>query len=516
MASKPHSTFPLRPKGQENGNEDRDRKAHLSLLTGTTGQHELVEAVSTPIFTMPVLKHAETMQDKKSDVYPQYGLLAGKLEVLEKMLPQGPDTKLDPRLFFNIAAPSSTFICGSQGSGKSHTLSCLLENCLLPSKASTLPHPLAGLVFHYDTFISDDGGSPCEAAFLSSNPNIKVRVLCSPTNIATIKVTYSQFKNVQVEPLRIDESNLNTKRMLDMMAVKRGEPLPLYLHSVMRILRAMRMKQQAEHTAFTYKDFKAQIMDARMSPAQIAPLEQRLSTLESFLVEGQTGLAIYRQDRKRSDTKEEMRGNAWAHKPGYLTIVDLSCPCVTPEDACSLFNVCLTIFLEQEMTTGRVVALDEAHKYMNTSAEADVLTSTLLSTIRLQRHLGARIIISTQEPTISPALLDLSSVTIVHRFTSPDWLRALKQHLAAAASDIIDQDEDVSEDGTIIGSKTKKIFQDIVKLRVGEALLFSPSALVDVEWDKHLLKFKRLGTGYLKVKVRSRLTEDGGKSTMAS
>lgn len=69
---------------------------------------------------------------------------------------------------------------------------------------------------------------------------------------------------------------------------------------------------------------------------------------------------------------------------------------------------------------GRVVALDESHKYMTETDEDQVFTESLLSAIRLQRHNGTRIIISTQEPTISPGLLDLCSITIVHRFASPD------------------------------------------------------------------------------------------------
>lgn len=151
-------------------------------------------ASTTLIFTMPVLEHVEKALSKGSgQSFPQYGLLAGLSDVLfrntDNQAPVATPTQ-DPRIFFNIAAPSSTFICGSQGSGKSHTVSCLLENCLLPSYASKLPHPLTGLVFHYDTFISDNGGSPCEAAFLSSNPNIKVRVLCSPTNVRTIQVSH--------------------------------------------------------------------------------------------------------------------------------------------------------------------------------------------------------------------------------------------------------------------------------------------------------------------------------------
>jgi hypothetical protein len=167
---------------------------HLSLLTSTASQHELVEVSTTPLFTMPVLEQAEAEAIASQEplaIFPQYGLLAGMIDAEQenaKCKSQGLASDRDPRIFFNIAAPSSTFICGSQGSGKSHTLSCLLENCLIPSDASKLPRPLTGLVFHYDTFISDVGGSPCEAAFLSSNPKIQVRVLCSPTNIRTIQV----------------------------------------------------------------------------------------------------------------------------------------------------------------------------------------------------------------------------------------------------------------------------------------------------------------------------------------
>lgn len=138
---------------------------------------------------------------------------------------------------------------------------------------------------------------------------------------------------------------------------------------------------------------------------------------------------------------------------------------------------------------------------MNNTSEADNLTATLLSSIRLQRHLGTRVFISTQEPTISPALLDLCSITIVHRFISPDWLQCLRSHLAA-----------LSDDGTNHNQSARAIFAQIVKLRVGEALLFAPSALTGVV-EKELV---RLGTGYLKIKMRARITADGGQSIMAN
>lgn len=182
--------IPIRTKSSES---TRLFTRHLELLKREAGQQELHEATTTPIFTMPVLEHVEKIiSGSSSPLFPQYGLLAGLSDgLIDETEEEGPLSLKcqDPRIFFNIAAPSSTFICGSQGSGKSHTLSCLLENCLFPSDASKLPHPLTGLVFHYDTFISDDGGSPCETAFLSSNPEIKVRVLCSPTNVRTIQAS---------------------------------------------------------------------------------------------------------------------------------------------------------------------------------------------------------------------------------------------------------------------------------------------------------------------------------------
>jgi hypothetical protein len=110
----------------------------------------------------------------------------------------------------------------------------------------------------------------------------------------------------------------------------------------------------------------------------------------------------------------------------------------------------------------------------------------------------------------------------VHRFTSPEWLRSLKEHLAAAASDLTDQKPQLKEIGDnapsdhIKESTAKRIFSDIVKLSVGEALLFSPSAIVGLEkGPEGVTVMERLGTDYLKIRVRKRLTTDGGKSDMA-
>lgn len=182
----------------------------LALFPQRSAHHDLAELQSTPIFTEPVRQRANVLSPTSpAPAFSQYGVLAH----------QGSSTDADADddghglVYYNVAAPSSTFICGSQGSGKSHTLSCLLENCLIASDTAELPRPLTGIVFHYDTFTSDTDGSPCEAAFLSTHPDVRVRVLCAPTNVATVRKTYARFANVEIEELRINETDLNTKRM---------------------------------------------------------------------------------------------------------------------------------------------------------------------------------------------------------------------------------------------------------------------------------------------------------------
>lgn len=531
-ATAPYTTLPEPMKKQT---MDRRRQL-LSRADDDIGG--LDEIRTAPIFTESARLEAErhTLSSAAGDqIYSQYGLLAGDAS----------GATSDELFYYNVAAPSSTFICGSQGSGKSHTLSCLLENSLFPSVANELPRPLTGIVFHYDTFINDSKGSPCEAAYLSSNPAVRVRVLCAPTNIATIRRTYAGLPNVAIEPLSIREQDLTTKRMMDLMAVKKGESMPLYMHVVTRILRELRLRQQQTGGSFDYRAFKEMLAREDLTDSQRVPLTQRLETLESFMAPPQEP-PKYKKKKAFGTPLTKPAGNDWEPQVGRLTILDLSCPCVPPEGACTLFNICLSLFLEQDsQRVGRIVALDEAHKYMTDSGEASALTEQLLATIRLQRHLGARVVISTQEPTVSPRLLDLCSVTVVHRFTSPEWLKALRRHLAGAEETAgmlaraaagagsgsgASSDSGVDDvlDGLVNGVGTlslktpgpamghkqaaASLFAQIVELRVGEALVFSPNAVVGISDGGAA---KKLGSGMLKVRVRNRVTADGGKSIMA-
>lgn len=159
---------------------------------------------------------------------------------------------------------------------------------------------------------------------------------------------------------------------------------------------------------------------------------------------------------------------------------------------------------------------------MTDNPAAEKLTESLLSVIRQQRHLAARVLISTQEPTISPKLLDLCNVIVAHRFTSPEWLSFIKRHLAAVSTE-----EDSRKAGAAsIRKNGVSLLERIVGLNDGEGYLFAPAGIIsnqDFEQESGSASAgdlvaqypKRLGLAYLKIKVRSRLAEDGGASVFA-
>lgn len=127
----------------------------------------------------------------------------------------------------------------SSGSGKSHTVSTILENMLLPKfpPIGSLTKALCGLVLHYG-----EGGTnslPSEAAWLSSSlsshvDGVPVRVYVSRASLQTMKVVYSRFGDkVTVEPLYLQNSELDAAAILSMMAVGSTESAPLYMQIIL-------------------------------------------------------------------------------------------------------------------------------------------------------------------------------------------------------------------------------------------------------------------------------------------
>ena len=155
-----------------------------------------------------------------------------------------------------------------------------------------------------------------------------------------------------------------------------------FSQSVCKILRSLAMKNQ-DAAGLNYREFKQRVSLETFNDAQKAMLNTRLDLLESFMFkENLPGAERISQtkpqfaDSRKGREKERIwqtdqddrrraaigKANIWSFEPGTLTIVDLSCPFVDESAACALFNICLALFLEERQHSGRIVALDEAHK----------------------------------------------------------------------------------------------------------------------------------------------------------
>lgn len=220
----------------------------------TQGNQHTEELRTTPLFSASVHAIVEKNIQNNGDqqnrsprdrIFPQYGLLAADVEVYEEFMGIRRKGQLatypglnDGRIFLNLNTPWSAFICGSQGSGKSHTLSCMLENSLQSSMLGKLPNPLAAIVFHYDRFISHSSSQICEAAYLCSS-GIPVRVLVSPSNFYHMKRAYENLPGLQagarkpeVVRMLLREQNLDIQKMMNLMAVSdKDGPMPLYMEA---------------------------------------------------------------------------------------------------------------------------------------------------------------------------------------------------------------------------------------------------------------------------------------------
>ncbi|RMY54380.1 hypothetical protein D0865_04752 [Hortaea werneckii] len=295
------------------------------------------------------LKVKDTLEKQSSA--PNAGPLLPQVRLLGRSVDDHPPSiAAEEPILYNVNAPNSTFLCGSHGSGKSYTLSCLLENCLMKdARYGLLKTPVAGVVFNYDSDLS--------------NVTAETASLCS-RGIKRLMAFSDEEQNV-----------------------------PLYMEVMMEELRRMAKSQRP----FTVAEFEERKVAKGFKEGQASMLNMRLDLLKSFMNE--------------SHTSQE---GLFKTEPGTLTIVDLTDPFLDASTVCMLFDICLALFKQNRPSSGLVIGLDEAHRYLNKSTAADAFTESLVSTIRMQRHNATRVIIATQEPTISERLLDLCSISIVH------------------------------------------------------------------------------------------------------
>jgi len=391
-------------------------------------------------------------------------------ETFKEMALIGHTSKDAKEIYLNTHIPFCVAAIGVQGAGKSHTLGCFLESCLLSNKSLEnentirLNKPMTVLVLHYDQSTT----SICEATGLLSpnlNSNISIAksnsvVMVSPTFYRQRKKFYGGYCTVR--PLLFRWNTLTADHIKRIMRINTDDN-QLYVASFMTLLR----KYQRQAVVPQFAEFISEIKEICNIKGQSGPLYQRIALLESMVAESEVNQDIVSESMDLSKAvSSEMK----------LIIVDLTDPLLTKDEANGLFQVVTEQFRSTPVEGGKLLALDEAHKFMD-GIKSDGLSEAIVNIARLMRHDGIRLAVSTQSPmALAPELLELVSVAVLHHFHSKNWWDYLCQKLPLHDVD----------------------FTKVLDLAPGNALLFA---------SRH-----NFTSSIINIWLRNRLTADFGTS----
>lgn len=356
---------------------------------------------------------------------------------------------------------------GVQGSGKSYTLGSVLEmTSLSVSGVNRLVSPLASIVFHYSET------SDYEPEFLSmvhANDNegqreaLRQRYGAEAANLNDVVLLVPEeyvderqalYPEVQVRPLAFAADELKIAHWKFLMGAVGNQSG--YIRQIGRIIKVNRAN-------LTLEAVRRGVEDSTLDEHLKRKARERLDLAGDFI-----------------DDSARIKDLA---RPGRLIIVDLRSDDIEKSDALSLFVVLMHLFSEAThdgRSFNKLVVFDEAHKY----ADSGDLVAGLVSSVREMRHKGMSVLVASQDPPSVPSeLIELSTHMVLHRFTSPAWLKHLQKVNAALS-----------------GLNPEKL----ASLRPGEAYVWSGKST-----DEAFVR------GVVKVDCRPRVTRHGGVTRTA-
>ena len=336
---------------------------------------------------------------KNSDS-PQFGILG-------KMNSNGRVIGLD----LNECNTISLF--GVQGAGKSYTIGSITEMVLRQfSKVNLLPAPMASVIFHYSdsmdyapeftsmVYPNDEAGqlAKLKAEYGAEPDSIKDVILLAPeSQVETLK---AEYPDIDVHPIGFDSSELAVRDWMFLLGAMGNDST--YIKELKQIMKACR-------NDMSLVNIRNGVANSNhMSTSQRSLAEQKLDFAEEYITDGNK-LQQYL-------------------KPGRLIIVDLRDEFIEKDEALGLFVVMLNIFSSVMKVDGRAfnkfIVFDEAHKYMNNKE----LVGSITTAIREMRHKGVSIMIASQDPMSLPTeIIELSSIVVMHRFSSPAWVKHVQK-----------------------------------------------------------------------------------------
>jgi hypothetical protein len=230
------------------------------------------------------------------------------------------------------------------------------------------------------------------------------------------------------------------------MRIKDGDN-QLYVASLLDLLR----RYQRIGVVPKFQEFVLEVRKVCKVQGQEGPLGQRLALLESLVADSALN----------SSLADEGGDLGIFCKAGHLVVVDMTDPLLSSEEANGVFQVLVEQYRALPGRGGKVLALDEAHKYMK-GETSDGPSAALVNTARLMQHDDMRLLVSTQSPlALAPELLELVSVAFLHRFHSSDWFAYLSKKLPLSPG----------------------AWRTIVELSPGHAVLFAGRHNLNATWS---------------------------------
>ena len=302
---------------------------------------------------------------------------------------------------------------GVQGAGKSYTIGSITEMVVKQfSKVNLLPAPMASVIFHYSdsmdyapeftsmVYPNDDAGqlAKLKAEYGAEASSVNDVVLLAPAS--QVDIRKSEYPSIDVHPIGFDSSELAVRDWMFLLGAMGNDST--YIKELKQIMKACRYDMSLANIR------KGVAESSHMSSSQRSLAEQKLDFASEYITDG-------------NKLQQYLR-------PGRLIIVDLRDEFIEKDEALGLFVVMLNVFSSVMKVDGRAfnkfIVFDEAHKYMNNKE----LVGSITTAIREMRHKGVSVMIASQDPMSLPTeIIELSSIVVMHRFSSPAWVKHVQK-----------------------------------------------------------------------------------------
>jgi hypothetical protein len=327
----------------------------------------------------------------------------------------------DKKIAIDLSGVNTISLFGVQGGGKSYSIGTLTEMVLKQfSNVNKLPSPLAGVIFHYSESMDYEpeftsmilpNDQPNELKILKEVYNVEpnniddIIILCPERKVEERR---SQFPSIEVAPLLFNPNELSIKDWQFLMnAVGNTSD---YINEINFILE--------------------ELFDA--NNLNVVTLNQAIDDSELLSKRDKT-LATRRMRFASKYVKDVNRLSEYL-QPSKLIVIDMRDEFIHKDQALGLFVTALDIFSatnSSENQFNKFIVFDEAHKYMDNKD----LTGNIVTAIREMRHKGVSILIASQDPPSLPnEIIELSSIVLLHKFNSPQWLKHIQKSITQLSS----------------------------------------------------------------------------------